>query len=92
MDSTDAVWRGKSEPTDDSATVLNHDNDNRKSEYFHHFSFNFCVPPPSRDVIRVNNAAFAIDCLPIPYSGIPNLDVICKACRLGEVIFYQNMV
>jgi hypothetical protein len=42
--------------------------------------------------MRVNNAAFAIDCLPIPCSGIPNLDVICKACRLGEVIFYQNMV
>ena len=37
-----------------------HDNDNRKSEYFHHFSFNFCVPPPSRDFIRVNNAAFAM--------------------------------
>jgi hypothetical protein len=42
--------------------------------------------------MRVNNAAFAIDCLPIPCSGIPNLDVICKACRLGELIFVKNMV
>jgi hypothetical protein len=37
--------------------------------------------------MRVNNAAFAIDCLPIPCSGISNQDVICKACRLGRGIF-----